>query len=109
MLFGIRAKEAAFKMTITHIIRNGVLYDANRVPMPEASRAFGVITDTMSDAAVHPCTGRMMDSKSAFRRTTREHGCVEIGTEKVSPGQRYEPTRHEIESSVARAMERMGG
>lgn len=89
-------------MTVTHIIRNGQLYEARNAPMPAASRAFGVITDTMSDAAPHPCTGKMMDSKSAFRRVTREHGCIEIGTEKMSPGRATEPSRHEIESAVAR-------
>jgi len=37
-----------------------------------------IIRDGMN-ALQHPATGEMMDSKSAFRRVTREHGLVEMG------------------------------
>jgi hypothetical protein len=29
----------------------------------------------------HMCNGRMYDSKSNFRRITKDHGCIEIGNE----------------------------
>jgi hypothetical protein len=83
--------------------RDGKLVEKHlAAPLHVPRAAPGVITDTMADAAPHPCTGKMMDSKSAFRRITREHGCIEIGTEKMSPGRASEPSRHEIESAVAR-------
>lgn len=40
-----------------------------------------IISDTM-DAVAHPCTGKVYDSKSAFRRVTKEHGCEETGNDK---------------------------
>lgn len=46
-------------------------------------RTHYVIEDTMS-AAKHPCTGEYMDSKSRFRETTKAHGCIEIGNEKIT-------------------------
>lgn len=42
-----------------------------------------VIEDSM-DAIVHPADGRVYDSKSEFRRVTRQHGCVEVGNETQS-------------------------
>jgi hypothetical protein len=39
-----------------------------------------IVTDAMK-ACFHPATGEMMDSKSAFRRVTREHGMVEMGND----------------------------
>lgn len=39
-----------------------------------------LIRDTMG-AAVHPATGEVLDSKSAFRAVTRAHGLVELGND----------------------------
>jgi len=39
--------------------------------------------DTM-DAAVHPATGEVMDSKSRFREVTKAHGLVEVGTDNLT-------------------------
>lgn len=88
----------------TYVWREGIgIIEKHLASDPhERSQAFGVITDTMAIAAAHPCTGKMMDSKSAFRRVTREHGCIEVGTETASPGKPYSPSQHEIESAVAR-------
>lgn len=36
--------------------------------------------DTMNPT-VHPCDGKLYESKSAFRSVTRAHGCYEIGNE----------------------------
>lgn len=47
-----------------------------------------VISDQM-DALRHPATGQTTDSKSHFRRMTKDAGCVEIGTTKM-PEQRRE-------------------
>ena len=83
--------------------RNGELVDRRfAAPLHAARSAPSVISDTMSDAALHPCTGKMMDSKSAFRRVTRENGCVEIGNETAAPSRAYETSHHEIESAIAR-------
>lgn len=83
--------------------RDGELVDKRfAAPLHDARLAPYVISDTMKVAAFHPCTGKMMDSNSAFRRVTREHGCVEIGNETASPGRAYEPSHHEIESAIAR-------
>lgn len=40
-----------------------------------------ISTDTMMKALVHPITGKMMDSKSEFRKVTRDHNCIEVGNE----------------------------
>jgi hypothetical protein len=37
-----------------------------------------VITDSM-DATWHPANGQYYESKSTFRKVTRQHGCREVG------------------------------
>lgn len=48
------------------------------------SLAPAVISDTMQ-AAVHMANGRTSESKSEFRRWTREAGCIEMGNDKLPP------------------------
>lgn len=45
---------------------------------PSASSSLFVHEDTIP-LTWHPADGKYYDSKSAFRRTTRAHGCREIG------------------------------
>tara|TARA_R110000868_G_scaffold843_1_gene6334 strand:+ start:353 stop:610 length:258 start_codon:yes stop_codon:yes gene_type:complete len=53
------------------------------------------------DALLHPATGEMFDSKSAFRLATKEAGYVELGNDQVTPAPyRPDPT---IERDVAEA------
>jgi len=44
-----------------------------------------VITDDVPEGMQHPCNGLWYTSKSNFRKTTRAHGCVEIGNETQTP------------------------
>ena len=55
-----------------------------------------VRTDHM-DMLWHPATGLYSDSKAAFRRMTRESGCIEVGDEApTTPGKgRQRPERQE--------------
>lgn len=38
-----------------------------------------VISDYLPDLLLHPSTGKRTDSKSLFRRMTRDTGCIEVG------------------------------
>lgn len=49
-----------------------------------------IIRDHM-DVLVHPATGQKMDSKSAFRRVTKERGYVELGNDAPTTPKPYEP------------------
>ena len=87
----------------TWVWRNGQLVEKHLAePTHTADRAPSVIADTMKDAAAHPCTGKMMDSKSAFRRVTREHGCVEVGNASFPVAQRQESSIADIARGLAR-------
>lgn len=56
---------------------------------PRRIDAPAVVQDSM-DAIEHPADGRLYDSKSAFRRVTKEHGLEERGGEaRVAPGTPY--------------------
>ena len=48
-----------------------------------------IISDHM-DALVHPATGQQMDSKSQFRRVTKERGYVELGNDAPTTQKPYE-------------------
>lgn len=87
----------------TYVMRNGELVDKRfAAPLESPSLAPSVVMDTMKTAAAHPCTGVVMDSKAAFRRVTRQFGCVEIGNESVAPRNRYETPRGEIARELGR-------
>jgi hypothetical protein len=66
-----------------------------------------VISDTM-DAVQHPCTGKFMTSKSAFRAETKAHGCIEVGNDpaRLRPRQRPKADRKAIRDSIAKARAR---
>lgn len=67
--------------TGTWVMRNGRLVP-KRLAAPRGGRVGGVISDTM-DGLVHPCDGKMYDSKSQFRKVTKAKGGVEVGNEKL--------------------------
>jgi len=74
----------------------------------ERMRAPAVHQDSM-DATRHPCDGRLYDSKSTFRRVTREHGCVEIGNEFVGPSEpvRYNMSQDDYAAEAKKAYEQV--
>lgn len=74
------------------------------IPKDEAPPRIGgayVIRD-QQDALLHPATGEMIDSKSRFRQRTKDAGCIEIGTEKLTPKPRVKP---DLRKDVAKAMQ----
>lgn len=94
--------------TGTWVYRNGKLVPKHRTEPRGSGRVRGVISDTMA-ALIHPCTGKLMDSKSQFRRITKAKGGVEVGNEKMvdrrtSPGLDSATRRRDI--SIA--MEQLG-
>ncbi len=68
--------------TGTYVYRNGKLIPKHLAKPRYSKRVSGVISDTM-DALIHPCTGKMMDSKSEFRKVTKAKGGIEVGNEKL--------------------------
>ncbi len=94
--------------TGTWVYRGGKLVPKHLAPPKHTGRVRGVISDTM-DALIHPCTGKLMDSKSEFRKVTKAKGGVEVGNEKlvdrrVASGLDSETRRRDI--SIA--MEQLG-
>ena len=60
-----------------YVLRNGELVEKRYAP---SASHHNVIRDDMA-ATRHPVTGKMMESKSQFRKVTRMHGLTEVGTE----------------------------
>jgi len=87
----------------TYVLRNGEL-----VPKSEAAplNTHYVVSDTMTPLR-HPITGKMMDSKSAFRAVTRAHGCTEIGNDQMTD--RRPQTTHlpRVGADIARAWDQL--
>ncbi len=65
-----------------------------------------VISDTM-DGTWHPATGQVLDSKSKFRRITRELGLTEVGNERMMP--REPSTVSRPGPDIKRAIEELRG
>lgn len=61
-----------------YIWHNGEWVEAVAAPRPAAVPS--IIRDHM-EALLHPATGQRFDSKSEFRRATKEAGCVEYGND----------------------------
>lgn len=62
-----------------YVYRNGKFIEADECVSQSHHH---VIVDSMN-ATQHPCDGKYYDSKSAFRRVTKAHGCVELGNDKI--------------------------
>lgn len=88
-------------MTVSHIIRNGVLYEVSKAP--RKTEVHSVITDTM-DPLMHHAIGKPVDSKSAFRRITRDHGYYEVGNDQQNVSKPETPD-HVYRDAVEQAME----
>lgn len=87
----------------TFVMRDGKLIEKHLAP--PLGGVFYVIGDGM-DATIHPCTGKLMDSKSEFRRVTRMHGCIEMGNESpriAPPDERA--YRRELQNDIHRSMQ----
>lgn len=63
----------------TFVLRNGALVEKHLAPL-STSGPQRHISDTMG-LTWHPATGKHLDSKSAFRRMTRDSGCREVGND----------------------------
>lgn len=78
-------------------------------PAKEVERkgSHAIIQDSM-DPVEHPCEpGRFFDSKSQFRRVTKAHGCVEVGSGGLPKRREYEPQG--VKEDIRRALEKLGG
>lgn len=62
-----------------HIWHGGRWVDVTDAPRRPRVGPY-IMRDSMAPA-VHPATGEVMDSKSAFRAVTRQHGLVEVGND----------------------------
>lgn len=87
-------------MTVSHVIRNGILYEATKAA--PKTEAHNVITDTMAPL-MHHAIGKPVDSKSRFRRITRDHGYEEVGNEDVKVSKPETPDQV-YRDNVERAM-----
>ncbi len=72
---------------------------------PDSGRAFHYISDNQ-DLLWHPHNGRYYDSKSAFRKVTREAGCEEVGNETQSR-QVQRRDKGEIGRNIKNAIEKL--
>lgn len=95
-----------------------VAYARNCDPEPPQRSDFPspyVISDTLPggiNGLMHHGVGRPIDSKSGFRRATKDSGCIEVGNEFVATTKReYRASAikdHVIESAVNEALHRQG-
>lgn len=83
------------------IWHEGAWRTAVRVSRPSAFPS--IITDTQ-DALLHPADGKRYDSKSQFRRVTKEHGLIELGND-APMTRRAELQPEGVEDDIAQSIE----
>ena len=71
-------------MKRTYVFRDGEFVEVTSNFVRRTQPNYGIITDTMNPTW-HPADGKTYDSKSAFRRATRENGCEELGNDMNKP------------------------
>lgn len=71
----------------TWVYRNGRLVPKHKAAPKHSGRVYGVISDSLPDQLEHHGygDGRRTDSKSVFRRWTKEAGLVEKGNDREGP------------------------
>ncbi len=94
----------------TYVMRGGVLVRKHRaisLPMKGGGNRVYVISDTMPPTK-HMGTGKIHDSKAAFRADTRAVGCVEVGNDPAArrdnPAKRAEVPTSDIVQDVKRSI-----
>jgi hypothetical protein len=91
----------------TEVYRNGKFVLKHLAPPRHArSAAPNVISDTM-DPLKHMGTGRVLDSKSAFRADTKASGCVEVGTDPAGYRERPKIEPRDVHEDVKRAVQEL--
>lgn len=88
----------------TWVYRNGKLVPKHKAEPRYAKRVSGVISDSLPDQLEHHGygDGRRTDSKSVFRRWTKEAGLVEKGNDREAVRPVRDP---DLRPDVARAIE----
>ena len=87
-----------------YVVRDGQLISkALAGPRHVSSPAVYVISDTM-EPTKHMGTGRVLDSKSEFRRDTKASGCVEVGNDPAALRERPRPEPRGVHQDVQRAL-----
>lgn len=82
-----------------YVWHKGTFVDVTDMPRPKRVGPY-IIRDQM-DACIHPATGEMMDSKSAFRAVTRDHGLVELGNDAPMTNQMpQEDARQDVAQAI---------
>lgn len=89
----------------TYVLRNGELVEKHLAAPIERHDGPMVISDTMR-AMVHPCNGKIYDSKSLFRAETRARGLVEVGNEVQRDTRKFD---HVTKADIAQAIRELGG
>ena len=88
----------------TEVYRNGKFVLKHLAgPRHRSSAAPNVISDSM-DPLKHMGTGRILDSKSAFRRDTIASGCIEVGTDPAALRERPKIEPRGVHEDVKRAV-----
>ena len=88
----------------TEVYRNGKFVAKHLAgPLHAASKAPAVHTDSMAPTK-HMATGRVLDSKSAFRADTKASGCVEVGTDPAALRDRPKIAPRGVHEDVKRAL-----
>lgn len=88
-------------MTRRHIWHGGRWVDVTDAPRRPRVGPY-IVRDGMAPA-VHPATGQIFDSKSAFRSITRAHGLVEVGNDAPTAPLRPAVDLGDVKASVAEA------
>lgn len=88
----------------TFVYRNGRLVPKHKAAPKHSGRVYGVISDSLPDQLEHHGydDGRRTDSKSVFRRWTKEAGLVEKGNDREPVRPARDP---DLRQDVARAVE----
>ncbi len=90
----------------TYVLRDGKLVEKHLAAPKGANYVRGVISDSIPDM-VHPANGKRYSSKSTFRKVTKDHGYVEVGTEKQADRRAEHLNRQNFSRDVSEAIRKL--
>lgn len=92
----------------TYVLRDGELVPKRLAAPLKSAGSPAIIRDDLGAGLKHMGNGKVTDSKSQFRRWTKETGCIELGNDYLKETRKPEINLPNVRADLAQNWEKLG-